>query len=74
MFRKSVDGQVHVVTRISHSSGEIGGNLAKLMANQCYLQLAEFWRLVDCPMSESEWDTVVKARSVDGRNPFIGHV
>jgi hypothetical protein len=41
------------------------------MANQLCLQLAEFWRLVDCPMTEDEWDELVRQRCVGGRNPFL---
>lgn len=41
------------------------------MANQCCLQLREFWNLVDCPLSEEEWDALVADRCADGRNPFL---
>ncbi len=72
MFRKRVDGVTTLVTRISHSSAEINDHLGKLMANQCCLQLAEFWDLVDCPLSEEDWDEIVADRCIEGRNPFLG--
>lgn len=72
MYRKSVDGVTTLVTRISHGSTEIGDSLGKRMANQCALQLREFWDLVDCPMSESQWDALVRQRCAGGHNPFIG--
>lgn len=73
MYRKSIDGVTHLVTRISHGRGnEIDDGLGLLMARQCCLQLREFWRLVDCPMSEQEWDALVAERCASGRNPFLG--
>jgi hypothetical protein len=71
MFRKTIDGVTHLVTRTSHGANEIGDGLAKLMANQCCLQLGEFWNLVDCPLSEDDWNALVATRCVDGRNPFL---
>jgi hypothetical protein len=72
MFKKTVDGVTTLVTRISHSSQEIRGDLASLMARQCCLQVAEFWQLVECPLSQEKWDEKVKERCAGGRNPFIG--
>jgi len=72
MFRKTLEGVTHLVTRISHSAREIDDGLGKLMANQLCLQLAEFWRLIDCPLSEEEWDELVRQRCAQGRNPFLG--
>jgi hypothetical protein len=72
MYRKTLEGVTHLVTRISHSAKEIDDHLGKLMANQLCLQLAEFWRLVDCPMSEDEWDKLIRERCAQGRNPFLG--
>ena len=72
MFRKTVDGVTTLVTRISHSSDEINDRLGVLMARQCALQLREFWALVDCTLSEQQWDVLVRQRCPDGRNPFLG--
>lgn len=72
MLRKDVEGVTRLVTRVSHGKGEIGDSLAKKMANQCCLQLREFWDLVDCPLTEQDWDGLVEQRCVDGRNPFLG--
>jgi hypothetical protein len=71
MFRKTIDGVTHLVTRISHGSGEINDSLGRLMGNQLCLQLREFWNLIDCPLSEDEWNELVRQRCVDGRNPFL---
>jgi hypothetical protein len=72
MYRKKLAGVTHLVTRISHSSGEIDDGLGKLMANQCCLQLREFWNLIDCPLTETEWDALVREQCSQGRNPFLG--
>lgn len=72
MFRKTLEGVTHLVTRISHGEKEIDDGLGKLMANQLCLQLAEFWRLVDCPLTEEEWNRLVAERCAHGRNPFLG--
>jgi hypothetical protein len=72
MFRKTLDGVTTLVTRLSHSGGEVDDGLGKMMANQCCLQLREFWNLVDCPLSADEWDKLVAERCMGGRNPFLG--
>jgi hypothetical protein len=71
MYRKTIDGVTHLVTRISHGAREIDDGLGKLMANQCCLQLAEFWDLVDCTLSAEQWDAIVTERCSSGRNPFL---
>jgi hypothetical protein len=71
MFRKQIEGVTQLVTRISHSSKEINDGLARLMGNQLCLQLKEFWDLVDCPLTQEEWERLVRERCVDGRNPFL---
>jgi hypothetical protein len=71
MFRKQVDGVTKLVTRVSHNSPEINDDLGKRMGNQLCLQLREFWDLIDCPLSESEWEAIVEERCVGGRNPFL---
>ena len=72
MYRKTIEGVTHLVTRISHSRRQIDDGLGKLMATQCCLYLREFWQLVDCPLSEEEWDNLVRNRCRGGRNPFLG--
>jgi hypothetical protein len=72
MLRKKLDGVTTLVTRVSHGAREIDEHNGKLMANQCALQLREFWDLVDCPLSEADWDAKVAERCSGGRNPFLG--
>lgn len=72
MLRKKIDGVTTVFTRMSHNDQEIRGNLIGLMARQCYLKAPEFWDLIDCPLSEKDWEKKIKKRSEDGRNPYIG--
>ncbi len=71
MYRKSIEGVTHLVTRISHNSKPIGDTLGLLMANQLCLQLKEFWELVDCPLSERDWDAKTKERCSGDGNPFL---
>jgi hypothetical protein len=72
MLRKKIDGVTELVTRISHNSSDIQRSLATLMAHQCALTTNEFWRLIECPLTEREWNRLVKDRCAGGRNPFIG--
>lgn len=72
MYRKTIDGVTHLVTRVSHSGKEVGDRIATLMAHQCCLRLQEFWDLVDCPLDEAGWTALVTERCADGRNPFLG--
>jgi hypothetical protein len=72
MFRKQVEGVTTLVTRISHNSKDIDDGLGRLMGKQLCLNLREFWELVDCPLSERQWDGLVADRCQDGRNPFLG--
>lgn len=71
MYRKSLDGVTTLVTRISHSATDVGDSLGSLMAKQCALRLREFWQLVDCDLSEQDWDALIVERCVGGRNPFL---
>lgn len=73
MFRKTIDGVTHLVTRMSHGGRDIDDHLGKLMAHQLVLRPGEFWQLIDCPLSESEWVDLIRSRCPDGRNPFLGH-
>ena len=73
MLRKEIKGVTTLVTRISHNSDEITRDIAKLMGSQCCLQIAEFWDLVDCPLTADAWDALVAERCVDGLNPLLGY-
>ncbi len=72
MLRKTIAGVTQLVTRTSHGMSQIDDKLGKLMANQLCLQLREFWNLVDCPLTEAEWDNLVRQRCAGGGNPFLG--
>ena len=71
MFRKTIEGVTHLVTRISHGAREINNVTGGFMATQCCLQKKEFWELVDCSLSEEQWDNLIRNRCSEGRNPFI---
>jgi hypothetical protein len=71
MFRKTIDGVTHLVTRTSHNAQEINDHLAMLMGKQLCLQQREFWNLVECTLSEDDWIAIVRERCRDGRNPFL---
>ncbi len=72
MFHKELEGVTHLITRISHSAREINDGLAKAMAAQCCLQLREFWNLIDCSLSEEQWNTRIRERCRGDRNPYLG--
>jgi hypothetical protein len=71
MYRKTIEGVTHLLTRISHGAREIDDHRGGLMASQCCLQLREFWNLVDCPLSEEDWDRVIRKRC-SGATRFSG--
>ena len=69
---EGLNGVTTLVTRISHRLPvPINDSLAKLMANQCCLQLKEFWELVGCTLSAEQWDAKLSERCAGGRNPFL---
>ncbi len=72
MYRKTIEGVTQLVTRVSHNARNIDDGLGGMMAKQCCLQLKEFWELVDCPLSEDDWNDKVRERCSGGRNPYIG--
>ncbi|CAA9316081.1 MAG: hypothetical protein AVDCRST_MAG93-5502 [uncultured Chloroflexia bacterium] len=72
MYRKTVEGVTQIVTRISHDAKNIDDGLGGMMAKQCCLKLKEFWELVDCSLTEEDWDAKVRDRCAGGRNPYIG--
>jgi hypothetical protein len=73
MLRKKLEGVTTLVTRMSRDGADIRGDRAGLMASQCALYTSEFWQLVECPLSQEQWEELIKQRCADGRNPFIGH-
>jgi hypothetical protein len=70
-FRKDIPGVNQLVTKISHSGKDIGDAKATRMANQLCLQLREFWRLIDCSISEQDWEAIVRDRCPNGTNPLV---
>ena len=58
-------------TLLSHgaSGNEIGDNLLGRMARQVGLDRSNFLRLIDCPMSREEFDTVISKR--DGQDGVV---
>lgn len=71
IFKKKINGVTEVLTKTSHDNKEISGILAKLMAHQCYLSVSEFWDLVDCTLSQTKWDELIRQRGAGGRNPYF---
>ena len=62
----AMNGQVtHVKTKISHGqSRDIGDKLAGKMARQCFLKLSEFKKLIDCSLSRSQYEEILRNSSV----------
>ena len=56
MYRKFVDGRLSATTRVSFGERTIGDILIAQMARQCGLSIKNFKALVDCSLSEAEWD------------------
>lgn len=62
-FHLYVDGKkTAVFTKTSHGMKEYGGRLLKSMAWQLRLTSEEFYRLVDCPMSEGEYLGILREK------------
>ncbi len=52
--------KTHIRTKTSHGNGkELDGNLLGAMARQTYLTSHQFLALVDCPMSQAEYERVL---------------
>lgn len=62
MLTKQIDGVTVAMTRVSHGRKDVPVGVMKAMARQCHLKLAEFVDLVDCPLSESDWNELIIAR------------
>lgn len=61
MITKRIDGVTVAATKVSHGRGDVPTGLMKTMARQCHLTLAQFVDLVDCPLSEADWDELILA-------------
>jgi hypothetical protein len=70
-FHKTIPGVYKLVTKISHGGGEIDDSNGSLMATQLCLHLREFWRLIDCSLSEQDWERIVRQRCANGHNPLL---
>lgn len=51
-------------TRASHGRGEISDYLLAQMARQCQLSKSEFLDLVDCPMSQHDYEESLQQRNM----------
>lgn len=69
MLTKRIDGVVVALTRVSHGRKDVPPVVMRAMAKQCHLTLPEFVRLVDCPMSQGEWDELILERRVGRGGP-----
>lgn len=72
MLKKKIDGVTTLVTKTSHDDKEISRDLATFMAHQCGLNVTEFWQLVECTLSQEQWDDKIRGWP-DGRNPYAPH-
>lgn len=62
MLTKRIDGVVVALTRASHGRKDVTPGVMRAMAKQCHLTLSEFVRLVDCPMSQGDWEELILER------------
>lgn len=60
VYKKKVDGVTTVATHMSFDRKQIGDHLGGKMAEQCRLRLADFWGLIDCSVSEEDWNAAVR--------------
>ncbi len=61
-FRKYLDGQLVVLTKVSHGCRQIDDYLIGKMARQCGVPKAQFVALVRCTFTEDDWDSVLRAQ------------
>ena len=59
MLTKRIDGVTVVVTRVSHGRKDVSKGVMRAMAKQCHLTLPQFIDLVDCPLSQADWDELI---------------
>ena len=56
--------KTRVFTKTSHSHREISDNLLSQMAQQCRLVRSNFDRLLDCPLTREEYETILMKQEV----------
>lgn len=62
-YHKSNGAETGIRTLLSHGGNrEIGDSLLATMARQCRLTRREFERLIDCPLSQEQYEDLLKAR------------
>jgi predicted RNA binding protein YcfA (HicA-like mRNA interferase family) len=62
---KTMDGKTSsVYTYTSHSGKEIDDNILSQMAKQCKLSKFNFLKLIDCTLSQEEYELELKNKSL----------
>jgi len=51
-----------VFTKTSHSHKSISDDLLSMMARQCRLPRQQFFSLLDCPLSQNEYEVILKGQ------------
>ena len=59
-----LDGKLVVRTKVSHGTKyrDLGDDLITQMARQCRLTKQQFLSLVDCPMSQEQYEQVLQSQ------------
>ena len=63
----TIDGRktsVFTKTSFTPKQKDIGDSLLSMMARQCQLSKDEFCRLIDCPMTRSEYEQLLKSKGL----------
>lgn len=55
-----------ITTMVSHGARTIDDTLIGTMARQCNLTKAQFLDLVECPLSQEDWDAEIARRDAEG--------
>lgn len=61
MLTKRIDGVTMVLTKVSHGRKDVPKGVMRAMDRQCHLTLPQFIDLVECPLSEADWDELILA-------------
>jgi hypothetical protein len=64
VFEFWVDGKKILHTFLSHGRGECGAWHIGKMASQCQISRDQFRDLVDCPMSETKYISVLRQKDI----------